>query len=148
MPSLQKQDSQSRQPVNYPSPTSYPSPSMSKAQYNYPSPNNQQLNEPYRASPANSNGSISLPSMQSLDPLQQQQYQHMGSPLPHPPVAEMGGPYYHNQGQTLPHPSLYPDVTSDPTIQNMRCALPVTESRVMSAGRHDKVSDAVISTTN
>jgi hypothetical protein len=104
------------------------------------------MNEPYRASPANSNGSISLPRMQSLDPLQQQQ--HMGSPLPHPPVAETGGPYYHNQGQSLSYPSQYPDITSDPASQNMRCALPVTESRVMSAGRHDKVSDAVISTTN
>jgi hypothetical protein len=72
----------------------------------------------------------------------------MGSPLPHPLVAEIGSPYYHNQGQTLPHPSLYPNITSNPTIQNMRCALLVTKSRVISAGRHNKVSDAVISTTN
>lgn len=61
----------------------------------------------------------------------------MGSNLP-PPVAQMGGPYYHNQGQTLPHPS-YPNVTSDPT-GNMRYAIPVTDSRVMSGGRHKKVS--------
>jgi hypothetical protein len=141
MPSPQKQDSQPRQPVSYLFPTSYRSPSMSmsKAQHNYPSPNNQQMNEPYQASPANSNGLISLPSMQLLDPLQQQQQQHMGSHLPHPPVAETGGPNYHNQGQSLPYPSQYPDITSDATGQNIQYALPVTESRVMSAGRHDKV---------
>lgn len=65
----------------------------------------------------------------------------MGSPLP-PPVAQMaGGPYYHNQGQTLPHPShQYPNVTSDPT-GNMRYALPQGtpgSDRVMSGGRHKK----------
>ncbi|KAF7951485.1 hypothetical protein EAE96_006794 [Botrytis aclada] len=132
------QQGSQRQPVNYPSPSSYPSPSLSTSQYNYPPPGNQ--NEPYRASPTGSNGSLSLPSMRSLDPLQQQQqqqqaaqHQHMGSPLP-PPVAQMGGPYYQNQ---LPHPShqhQYPNVTSDP---NMRYALPV-DSRVMSGGRHKK----------
>lgn len=137
MSNSQQQGGQSRQPVSYPSPTSYPSPSLSSAQYNYPPPNNQQ-SEPYRASPTGSNGSLSLPSMRSLDPLQQQAQHHMGSPLP-PPVAQMGGPYYHNQGQTLPHPSQYPNVTSDPTGQNMRYALPVTDSRVMSGGRHKKV---------
>ena len=143
MSNNQQQSGQSRQPVSYPSPTSYPSPSMSSAQYNYPPPNNQ-VNEPYRASPTGSNGSMSLPSMRSLDPLQQQQQQHIGgSPLPHPPVAQMGGQYYHNQGQTLPHPS-YPNVTSDPTGANMRYALPVTDSRVMSGGRHKKVSNSVI----
>lgn len=62
----------------------------------------------------------------------------MGSPLP-PPVAQMGAPYYHNQGQTLPHPGhVYPNVTSDPNGQNMRFALPVNDSRVMSGGRHKK----------
>ncbi|RDW66275.1 hypothetical protein BP6252_09910 [Coleophoma cylindrospora] len=140
MSNAQQQGGPSRQGVSYPSPTSYPSPSMSNAQYNYPPPNSQQ-NEPYRASPTGSNGSMSLPSMRSLDPLQQQQQQqvqhHMGSPLP-PPVAQMGGgPYY--QGGQLPHPGhVYPNVTSDPNGQNMRYALPVTESRVMSGGRHKK----------
>ena len=142
-PHHQQQGGQSRQPVSYPSPTSYPSPSMSNPQYNYPPPNNQQVNESYRASPTGSNGSMSLPSMRSLDPMQQQQ-QHMGSPLPHPPVAQMGGNYYHNQGQTLPHPS-YPNVTSDPNGANMRYALPVSDPRVMSGGRHKKVSEIVIS---
>lgn len=140
MSNNQQQGGQSRQPVSYPSPTSYPSPSMSNANYNYPPPNSNQVNEPYRASPTGSNGSMSLPSMRSLDPLQQQQQQHMGS---HPPVAQMGAGYYHNQGQTLPHPS-YPNVTSDPSGANMRYALPVTDSRVMSGGRHKKVSDSVI----
>jgi len=136
MSNAQQQGGQSRQPVSYPSPTSYPSPSLSSAQYNYPPPNNQ-VSEPYRSSSTGSNGSLSLPSMRSLDP------QHnMGSPLP-PPVAQMaGGPYYHNQGQTLPHPShQYPSVTSDPT-GNMRYALPQGtpgSDRVMSGGRHKKV---------
>ncbi|KAH8808317.1 hypothetical protein F5884DRAFT_364817 [Xylogone sp. PMI_703] len=136
MSTSQQQGGQSRQPVSYPSPTSYPSPSLQNAQYNYPPPNNQQVSEPYRASPTGSNGSMSLPSMRSLDPLQQQQQaqqHHMGSPLP-PPVAQMGGPYYTPQGQPIP----YPSVTSDPTGQ-MRYALPVTaDSRVMSGGRHKK----------
>lgn len=138
MSTSQQPGGQARQPVSYPSPTSYPSPSLQSAQYNYPPPNNQQVNEPYRASPTGSNGSMSLPSMRSLDPLQQQQQQqpqqhHMGSPLP-PPVAQMGGPYYTPQGQPIP----YPSVTSDPTGQ-MRYALPVTaDSRVMSGGRHKK----------
>lgn len=136
------QQGNQRQPVSYPSPTAYPSPSLpASQQYSYPAPGSQ--TEPYRASPTGSNGSLSLPSMRSLDPLQQQQQrqqeqaaQHqMNSPLP-PPVAQMGGPYYQNQ---LPHPSQqqhqYPNVTSDP---NMRYALPA-DARVMSGGRHKKV---------
>lgn len=137
---------QPRQPAGYPSPTSYPSPSLSGAQYNYPPPNNQQqVSEPYRNSPTGSSGSLSLPSMRSLDPLQQQQQQqqHLGSQLP-PPVAQMGGSYYHNQAQNLPPPSQYPNVTSDPIGPNMRYALPVTDSRVMSGGRHKKVRWVVI----
>ncbi|KFY75308.1 hypothetical protein V499_04709 [Pseudogymnoascus sp. VKM F-103] len=152
----------SRQPpASYPSPTSYPSPGLSAAQYSYPAPTQQLVPEPYRASPTGSNSSISLPSMRTLDPhqqaqqqqqqqqqqmqaqqqqqvqQQQQQQQHMGSQLP-PPVAQMGGPYYHNN-QTLPHPShQYSNVTSDPTGQNMRYALPGPDNRVMSGGRHKK----------
>lgn len=144
MSQSQQQGGQSRQPVSYPSPTSYPSPGLNSAQYAYPAPNQQQVNEPYRASPTGSNGSMALPSMRSLDPLQQQAHpQHIGSPLP-PPVAQMGGPYYHSQ-QTLPHPShQYPNVTSDPTGGNMRYALPVTDNRVMSGGRHKKVRALVL----
>lgn len=112
----------------------YPSPSMSS--YNYPPPQ-QASNEAYRASPTGSNGSISLPSMRALDNIHQGQ-QHpgqpsMGSPLP-PPVAQMG--YYHNQGQTLPHPSHQYSITSDPNLQgNNRYPLP-QDNRVMSGGRH------------
>jgi hypothetical protein len=132
-----------QQPVSYPSPTSYPSPSLSNAQYNYPPPGQQGQQgqqEAYRASPTGSNGSLNLPSMRSLDPMQQppQGHHQMASNLP--PVAQMqGGPYYHNPGQSLPHPN-YPNVTSDPTGQNMRYALPHTDNgRVMSGGRHKKV---------
>jgi hypothetical protein len=61
----------------------------------------------------------------------------MGGALP-PPVAQMA-PYYHG-GQTLPHPQhQYPNVTSDPSGQNMRYALPAPDNRVMSGGRHKKV---------
>ena len=132
MSNSQQQGGQARQPVSYPSPTSYPSPSLSSAHFSYPPPNTQQVSEPYRASPTGSNGPLALPSMRSLE--QQAQQHHMGSPLP-----QAVAPYYHNQGQTLPHPSQYPNVTSDPTGQNMRYALPHTDSRVMSGGRHKKV---------
>merc|ERR1712000_319796 len=101
-----------------------PSPSMSGSQQpqqggqrpsGYPSPTNG--NYPSH--------SMSLPSMRLIDQQSQQQQQNMGSGLP-PPVAHMGGPYYHNQGQTLPHPShQYANVTSDPSGQ-MRYALPVS----------------------
>ncbi|KAG4443579.1 hypothetical protein IFR05_000956 [Cadophora sp. M221] len=126
-----------QRPSNYPSPTNGSYPSPSNAQYY---PNQPQAPEPYRASSTGSNNSMSLPSMRLIDQqTQQQQQQHnMGSGLP-PPVAQMGGPYYHNQGQTLPHPShQYANVTSDPSGQ-MRYALPVSaDSRVMSGGRHKK----------
>jgi hypothetical protein len=56
----------------------------------------------------------------------------------------MGGAYYHNQAQNLPPPSQYPNVTSDPLGPNMRYALPVTDARVMSGGRHKKVRWVVI----
>ena len=124
--------------MNFESPSgSYPSPSLSTPQYNYPPPNSQ-MNESYRASPTGSNGSLNLPSMRSLDPLQQQQGHHMGSPLP-PPVGTMNQGYYQNPGHTLPHPS-YSNVTSDPSAQ-MRYALPVQQQdpRLMSGGRNKKV---------
>lgn len=75
---------------------------------------------------------MSLPSMRTLDPTQHQQ--QMASNLP--PVAPMaGGPYYHSPGGQLP-PQGYHNVTSDP---HMRYALPATDQRVMSGGRHKKV---------
>ena len=43
-------------------------------------------------------------------------------------------PCYHN-AQTLPHPQhQYPNVTSDPSGQNMRYALPAPDNRVMAGG--------------
>ncbi|KAM3073056.1 hypothetical protein ACMFMG_008773 [Clarireedia jacksonii] len=139
-----QQGNPSRQTVSYPSPTSYPSPSLSTSQqYNYPPPGSQPVNEPYRASPTGSNASLPLPSMRSLDPLQQQQQQQqaaqhqMGSPLP-PPVAQMGAPYYAPPGHQMAHPGHhYPNVTSDP---NMRYPISV-DARVMSGGRHKKCDE-------
>jgi hypothetical protein len=69
--------------------------------------------------------------MRTLDPTQHQQ--QMASNLP--PVAPMAGPYYHSPGGQLP-PQGYHNVTSDP---HMRYALPATDQRVMSGGRHKKV---------
>lgn len=105
---------------------SYPSPSLSNPNpnYQYPPPNNQQ-SEPYRASPTGSNisgNNMSLPSMRTLDTAQA------------PMNPAMNQPYY---GGQLPHPSHYANVTSDPN--QMRYALPATDSRVMSGGRHKKV---------
>lgn len=112
---------QPRQPVSYPSPTYGGSPSMGNTQYNYPAPNVQ--GEQYRDSSTGSNASMSLPSMQAMT-------SSLGGPVG-------GGPYY----QSLSHPSSYPNVTSDPTGQNMRFALPQQgDARVMSGGRHKKVS--------
>jgi len=108
---------------------SYPSPSLSNPNpnYQYPPPNNQQ-SEPYRASPTGSNisgSNMSLPSMRTLDPAQA------------PMNPAMTQPYY---GGQLPHPSHYANVTSDPS--QMRYALPATDARVMSGGRHKKVGSA------
>ncbi|KAL2067064.1 hypothetical protein VTL71DRAFT_1488 [Oculimacula yallundae] len=147
--SQQPQQQGGQRPSSYPDPSTsnYPSPS---AQY-YPPPNQPQSTEPYRASSTGSNNSMSLPSMRLIDQQAQQQQHNMASGLP-PPVAQMGtqmgtqmgaqmggGPYYHNQGQTLPHPQhQYANVTSDPSGQ-MRYALPVSaDSRIMSGGRHKK----------
>lgn len=125
---------QQQQPVGYPSPTGYPSPSIPSTQQPY-----YQTPEPqyHRASPASS--THSLPPMRLDRDSQQHQHNNMGSNLP-PPVAQMGGQptYYHDRNQTLPHPSQYPSVTSDPT-GGMRYAIPATDNRVMSGGRHKKV---------
>lgn len=155
----QQSNNQSRQPTSYPSPHSYPSPSMSA--YAYPPPNQTQTVEPYRASPTGSHvslPSLNLPPIRSIDPRQQQQQQPqpqqqqqqqpqqqqsqsqqvgqapIGSPLPHP-VAQMGQ-YYHNQGQSLPPPQ-HPNVTSSPHNSAMRYPLPA-DGRIMSGGRHKK----------
>jgi hypothetical protein len=64
----------------------------------------------------------------------------MGLPLPYLPLTEIGGSYNYNQGQSLPYPSQYSDITLDPTGQNIQ-SLPVTDSRVINACRYNKVSD-------
>jgi hypothetical protein len=145
---------QGGQPVNpnaYPSP-SYPSPSLSNnnSSYNYPPPNPQQ-SEPYRASPTGStnSASLALPSMRTLDPIQQQQQQQQQQQIMNtglPPVAPPG--YYQHASQGLPHshhqqqPQPY-SITSDPNGQNPRYQLPLQhDPRVMSGGRHKKVSQA------
>jgi len=155
----QQNNNQSRQATSYPSPHSYPSPSMSA--YAYPPPNQTQAVEPYRASPTGSHvslPSLNLPPIRSIDPRQQQQQQQqpqpqaqqlqqtqqplpqqvgqapIGSPLP-PPVAQMSQ-YYHNQGQSLPPPQ-HANVTSSPHNPAMRYPLPA-DGRIMSGGRHKK----------
>jgi len=127
----QQQQGDSRQ--SYPNPNDFPS----QSQYAYPPPN--QGAEPYRASPTGSNGSLNLPSLRTLDSLQQQQQQQQQQQHMAPPAPMGGSPYYHNQVQSLPHPG-YPNVTSDPQGQNMRYALPAGDQRIMSGGRHKKVS--------
>ncbi|EPQ67825.1 Bgt-5132 [Blumeria graminis f. sp. tritici] len=133
MSNVQQKGSQfCQEAINYPSPTYGDSPSL--AHYSYPPPN-QSGPESYRGSPTDSSGSLSLPSMRSLDPLQQQQQQQMTTNLPTPVAQMAGGPYYQPSPQGLPQ---YPNVTSDPTGQNVRFALPANESRQVSGGRHKK----------
>lgn len=136
-PSMSQANQANSQPRAYPEPTSYPSPSAypepNTSYASYPAPNGQQGGEPYRASasPAGSNGSLPLPSMRSLDPLHpHQQQMHSQSPMPY---------YAHQTMGQMPHPShQYPNVTSDPSMANMRYALPVPDQRQMSGGRHKK----------
>lgn len=117
----------------YQSSAGYPSPAPHYTQqYTGQGPASEQ----YRASPTGSNGSMPLPSMRSIDPNHAQQAHqaqhmansHLGGPSP--------GPYYH--GGVLPPPpsSHYPNVTSDPSN---RYQIP-QDSRVMSGGRHKKVT--------
>ncbi|KAL8968787.1 MAG: hypothetical protein Q9197_004688 [Variospora fuerteventurae] len=153
-PSLMAQDSSSqiRPPGLYPSPNSYPSPSMSA--YAYPPSNPSQPAEAYRASPTGSN--VSLPSLNlppirtSMDtrPQSQQGQQHTPQhPPQHPPQQPLGQPqmvaalpppmYYPAMpGQSLPPPQ-HMSVTSDPN-QPMRYPLPPSDGRMMSGGRHKK----------
>ena len=114
-------------------------------QYGYVAQPQVQGQAEYRPSSAETNGALPLPSMRSLDPLQQQtqqlQNQVQGQPLP--PVGAPAGmpmpmpmpmpqmPYYH--GAPMPHPGYG---MQDP---QMRYALPPTDHRVMSGGRHKKV---------
>lgn len=79
--------------------------------------------------------------VQQVQPIQQQQ-QYPGNALPPPNVAQM--PAYYHSAQTLPHPghqSAYPLGVSMGEVAGatMRYALPPTDHRVMSGGRHKKV---------
>jgi hypothetical protein len=141
-------NAQSRQPTSYPSPHSYPSPSAAGG-YQYPPPSHTANIEPYRASPTASNAqlpSLNLPPIRIMDQqhqnqqhqvaqLQQQQsaQAQMGSPLP-PPVAPMGGAYYH---PNLPPQQGNANLTSSPLNQSMRYPIP-NDGRIMSGGRHKK----------
>lgn len=148
----QHQEQRPAQPAtNYTPPQAYPSPGMTpsmtpnpnQVQY-YPAP---QAPTEYRPSP-DANGSLPLPSMRSLDSQQaQQQQQIQGQPVQQPyavgtvvgqvgqlppPVGVM--PHYYGVGQTLPHPG---HAYGDPNAQ-IRYALPPSDHRVMSGGRHKK----------
>lgn len=78
-----------------------------------------------------------------MQPIQQQ---YTGSPLPPPNAVARAQqmPAYYHTAQTLPHPGhqgAYPLGVSMPDVgsANMRYALPPTDHRVMSGGRHKKV---------
>ncbi|KAL8691584.1 MAG: hypothetical protein Q9218_003228 [Villophora microphyllina] len=138
-----------RQVGTFPSPHSYPSPSMSA--YAYPPQTHGQNTEAYRASPTGSNislPSLNLPPIRTMDgrpqsqqgpqatPHQSQQQSgqsQIGAPLPPPP---MGSYYPAMPGQSLPPPQ-HMNVTSDPN-QTLRYPLPPPDGRMMSGGRHKK----------
>ncbi|KAI4227403.1 MAG: hypothetical protein L6R36_002424 [Xanthoria steineri] len=161
---MAQNSNQTRPPGSFPSPHSYPSPSMSAYAYP-PSNHNGQSTEPYRASPTGS--SVSLPSL-NLPPIrtidgrpqsqqgtqnqpppppqqQQQQQQHpvgqpqIGQPQMNAPLPPPMNSYYPGSlpGQSLPPPQ-HMNVTSDPNQQPMRYALPAPDGRMMSGGRHKK----------
>ncbi|KAF1944564.1 hypothetical protein EJ02DRAFT_340879 [Clathrospora elynae] len=131
-----------QQAVAYPSPHSYPSPSM-QATYTYPPPQGQQ-NDAYRGSPQGS--SMALPSL-NLPPIRlqdgqqpsaqsQQNQQPMGSPLP----PQHGMPqYYAHPGHAQPGQPMNMG-NMGPQFTAMRYQLPPQggEQRVLSGGRHKK----------
>jgi hypothetical protein len=140
-PSLQQSRQQA---VAYPSPHSYPSPSMQPT-YTYPPPQGQQGNEPYRGSPQNANMSLpplNLPPIRLQDGQQppsqpQQNQQPMGSPLP-PPQHGMpqyyGHPAHAQPGQPMNMGNMGPS-----QFNAMRYQLPPqADQRVLSGGRHKK----------
>ncbi|KAI4708231.1 hypothetical protein J4E89_006853 [Alternaria sp. Ai002NY15] len=134
--------SRQQQAVAYPSPHSYPSPSMQPT-YTYPPPQGQQSNDGYRSSPQGSNMSLpplNLPPIRLQDGQQpqaqpQQPPQPMGSPLPPP---------QHGMPQYYPHPAHAqqgPPMMGNmgPQFNAMRYQLPPQgDQRVLSGGRHKK----------
>ncbi|KAI9674745.1 MAG: hypothetical protein M1817_001649 [Caeruleum heppii] len=138
----QSASSQNRQPTSYPSPHSYPSPSMSAYAYPPPTQQPQQSVETYRASPTGSHvslQSLNLPPIRSIDPRNAQPGPgSIGSPLP-PPVGSMGSVGY-PYSQSLPPPQHPMNVTSSPHHHHQPHQYPIPQphGRVMSGGRHKK----------
>jgi hypothetical protein len=144
---------QRQPPVNgsYPSPHSYPSPSM-QASYTYPPP---QGSDAYRGSPQGAHNALpplNLPPIRQLDgqppqpqPQPQQQQQHhqqqaqqpMGSPLPPP---HNGQPqYYPHQGHAPPGQMGMANMGPAQYNASMRYQLPPQhDQRQLSGGRHKK----------
>lgn len=152
----QATNSQSRQVNSYPSPTSYPSPSMTApGGYTYPAPTSGQNAEPYRAggSPTGSNNSLpplNLPPLRGIDgrsPTAQQPQGHgaQQSPSGQPTSGQnaMGSPlaphlnqYYQGQ-QSLPPPP--PHMSGSDAHNALRYPIPASsDTRMMSGGRHKK----------
>ena len=131
----------SRQSASYPSPSQYPSPSMSG--YAYPPPTGQN-DSSYRASPTGSNvslPSLNLPPIRTIDgrqhPPQQAPQQPQGGPPAMPPALPPPMNHQFYPGHTLPPPQ-HLNITSDPN-QPMRYPLPPPpDGRIMSGGRHKK----------
>ena len=131
----------SRQSASYPSPSQYPSPSMSG--YAYPPPTGQN-DSSYRASPTGSNvslPSLNLPPIRTIDgrqhPPQQQSQQPQGGPPAMPPGLPPPMNHQFYPGHSLPPPQ-HMNITSDPN-QPMRYPLPPPpDGRIMSGGRHKK----------
>ncbi|CAO2650661.1 Nn.00g019530.m01.CDS01 [Neocucurbitaria sp. VM-36] len=134
-----------QQAVAYPSPHSYPSPSMQPT-YTYPPPQGQQSNEPYRGSPQGSNMSLpplNLPPIRLQDgqqppPQPQSTQQPMGSPLPPP---QHGMPqYYPHPAHSQPGQPMNMGNMGPAQFNAMRYQLPPqgADQRVLSGGRHKK----------
>ncbi|KAI1485585.1 hypothetical protein F5X96DRAFT_321772 [Biscogniauxia mediterranea] len=139
----------SRQSLNYPNPTSYATPGMSTAHYGYLN-SASQAHDPYRTNANPSNSAMALPSMRTLDPVQQQtqqqqqqqQQHHMAMAMPVTPVPSIPGqqplPYYATQ---IPMSSMvgggYPGLP--PEALGARYALPPSgPGAVLASGRHKK----------
>jgi hypothetical protein len=129
-----------QQTVAYPSPHSYPSPSMQPT-YAYAPP---QGNEGYRGSPQGSNmalPSLNLPPIRGLQDGQQAQPQQtqqpMGSPLPPP---QHGMPQYYGHPGHAQHGQPMNMGNMGPQFNAMRYQLPPQQGdqRVLSGGRHKK----------
>ncbi|KAI1504512.1 hypothetical protein F5X99DRAFT_17302 [Biscogniauxia marginata] len=133
-----------RQPVNYQNPTAYATPGMSTAHYGYLNPASQ-APDPYRANTNQANSAMALPSMRTLDPVQQQtrqQQHHMAMAMPVTAVPSIPGqqplPYY---GQQIPMGNMVSNVYGGlpPEALGARYALPPSgPGAVLANSRHKK----------